>query len=632
MPVRPRRPTPAAYHRRLFITVADSRKHLRSRCGVIARQVVLLVAHIIPAQQGRPVGRKRIGGKQVRQPVAAQAVAVGGVVETVARQGHLDPRFERAQAVDGAQVGVLVRAARQPLAAGLVFRILQVDAGGEIESGGARGGGQAHALQLRAVDVVGAAELVIGGAVGAGRGVDQQVGQAVAVHAGAQRVDAVVVAQAQFRVAALFRAVGGIAVGGIIKFVVGGRAKAGAHAGGGAQGRRKAVAGRAGGLVAILRFVAPHAGVEQAGAAARVVRRRKRIGAAFMVQGGGAVGRHFFFAVVEQQLQYVGADQHVVLPAEVFLGAVDARVAGSGGARIIGALVPRFGVLQHAGPGWQRARLGEDGRVGQLRFAAHVVGAGAIVVLRVQPAVQRERADFAAAAQLQAQLRRQVGLVVAIAVGVVGAAAGAGGGKAVGGFGADTEGVAEAVLTAGGAGDAGIEFVGLVAAGARKGGNGRGAAARLGKNLDHAADGIGPVQGAQGAVDDFNVVDGGEGNGAPVGGARGGGADAHAVDEDDVLVAVGAADVHAGAGAGAAVAGHFDAALALQQVDDGAGARLGNLRGVDGDGVADDVGHRLRIAGGGDDDSGDGFCVDGGCGRHGDGQCQRRQGGATGGA
>jgi hypothetical protein len=51
-------------------------------------------------------------------------------------------------------------------------------------------------------------------------------------------------------------------------------------------------------------------------------------------------------------------------------------------------------------------------------------------------------------------------------------------------------------------------------------------------------------------------------------------------------------------GAGAAVAGDLDAALALQQVDDGAGARFGNLLGADGDGVADDLasGCGVRVA------------------------------------
>ena len=100
----------------------------------------------------------------------------------------------------------------------------------------------------------------------------------------------------------------------------------------------------------------------------------------------------------------------------------------------------------------------------------------------------------------------------------------------------------------------------------------RGRRALLGEDLDHAAERVGAVQGAQRTVDDFDVVDRGQRNGAPVGFARGRGADPHAVDQHDVLLAVGAADEDRADGARAAVAGDFDAALLLQQVGDGVGA------------------------------------------------------------
>ena len=222
-----------------------------------------------------------------------------------------------------------------------------------------------------------------------------------------------------------------------------------------------------------------------------------------------------------------------------------------------------------------------------------------------------------------------VGAAVAVVVRVVAGCARPGGREAVGLVVAGAKGVGHRVLAAAGAGNAGAGLARGVAAGADRGAGVQSRFALAREDLDHAADGIGAVQGAQGAVDDFDAVDGLERNGVPAGGAAGRGADAHAVEQHHDLVGIRAAQVDAGAGAGTAVARDLDAGLALQHVGHRAGAGARDFLGLDDGGLGDDGVGALRRACRGDDDGVDGRrdgCGVGARERRGHGEGERRCG------
>ena len=138
-----------------------------------------------------------------------------------------------------------------------------------------------------------------------------------------------------------------------------------------------------------------------------------------------------------------------------------------------------------------------------------------------------------------------------------------------------------------------------------------GAGARLqplgrffGDDVDDAADRLAAPGDRIGAAQHFDALDAGRQQIGEIEAAagRGGIVDAYAVDHDQRLLRLGAAQAHAGEAAQAAVARHGDAGGGGQEVGDRHGlAAIDLVAGDDGDGLAD-FGGRLRHAGRGDDD------------------------------
>ncbi len=115
-------------------------------------------------------------------------------------------------------------------------------------------------------------------------------------------------------------------------------------------------------------------------------------------------------------------------------------------------------------------------------------------------------------------------------------------------------------------GDTGAVFVGAVGAATHLD-PGCGLAFALGgKDLDNAADGVGPVDAAAGAAHDFHPVDQLWRQKLPGGAAAGGGAHADAVQQHQVLIVTGAPHIDAGGLAVGPVADHIHAGAAPQQL------------------------------------------------------------------
>lgn len=221
---------------------------------------------------------------------------------------------------------------------------------------------------------------------------------------------------------------------------------------------------------------------------------------------------------------------------------------------------------------------------------------------------------------LAAELGRHIALGVAVAVGVVLAAAGVGDGAKAGALAiAAADGIAPAAAAAA---DCRLRAHGFIAAGTDAGAQlGRAVLTLAGDDIDHPANGVGAVQAAGRAAQDFHPLDGGQRHGVQRGAAGGGRAQALAVHQHQGLVAVGAANKHAGAVVDAAIAGDFHAALARQQLRQRILAGAIQLGAVDDGDIGQRGLARLRLTRGGDGDFRQGV---GGQRRHGPRQTSQR--------
>ncbi|EEF22401.1 conserved hypothetical protein, partial [Ricinus communis] len=275
-------------------------------------------------------------------------------------------------------------------------------------------------------------------------------------------------------------------------------------------------------------MVVARADVQQVAAAAQVVRRRDGIRDARAVDVLDGAGQHFFLAVAGQHLQRVSAHVERVLPRELVLARVQLRDAGSRRAREAAKLVFRTRHLDAAAPVGQEAVVQEDGIAVDFLEIVRVEGRLAAVVLRVHAALQELRADLVALGQAQGDAGVDAVARIAVVIRVVARRAGTRGREAVRLFARAGQRVRHAVLAARRTVHAGVVLVRAVRAAARAGAERRRARALLREDLHDTADGIRAVQGAQGAVDDLDMVDGRQRDGVPRGRARRCGADAHA--------------------------------------------------------------------------------------------------------
>ena len=120
------------------------------------------------------------------------------------------------------------------------------------------------------------------------------------------------------------------------------------------------------------------------------------------------------------------------------------------------------------------------------------------------------------------------------------------------------------------------------------------------EDLDDARDGVRAIHRRRSAAHDLDAVHLRQVDRFPRGAASGLRVDPHAVDVHGGEARFGTAHVQAGGGAGAAVARHLDARLALQQVRHVDGATAFDLLAVDQRDIGQHIGQGLRDAGGRD--------------------------------
>ena len=112
-------------------------------------------------------------------------------------------------------------------------------------------------------------------------------------------------------------------------------------------------------------------------------------------------------------------------------------------------------------------------------------------------------------------------------------------------------------------------------------------------DVDHAADGVGAVQAGARAAQDLDALRLGQADRGQVGLAERGRTHAHTVDQHQRVAGAAAADEHAGALPGSAVARQLDAAFAAQQVLDRVGAAGADALAVDDHHVGHDAAQRV---------------------------------------
>ena len=128
---------------------------------------------------------------------------------------------------------------------------------------------------------------------------------------------------------------------------------------------------------------------------------------------------------------------------------------------------------------------------------------------------------------------------------------------------------------------AGAEFAQLMAAGADAQVRGVTGPVATGEDLDHAADGFGAIQAGTRTTHDLDALDQFDRQVLQRGQARGGRADAHAVDQEQHVVRVGTAQEHRRLLAESALVGQVDAGAAAQQLGQGTRLAALDLRAVD---------------------------------------------------
>ena len=165
------------------------------------------------------------------------------------------------------------------------------------------------------------------------------------------------------------------------------------------------------------------------------------------------------------------------------------------------------------------------------------------------------------------------------------------------------------------AADAGAHAPGAVIAGSQRQVRCRCAPALAGENLHHAADGVGTVQARHRPAHDLDALDLLQRDLFQRRGPGSGRHHAHAVDQHDRLVAVGAADEQRGLAAVTAVAGKFDAGFAGQQLRQACRTGPGNIVAGDHRHVAGQAGGLHGRTGGRDHGFGDFSGRGGGKGR-----------------
>ena len=148
-------------------------------------------------------------------------------------------------------------------------------------------------------------------------------------------------------------------------------------------------------------------------------------------------------------------------------------------------------------------------------------------------------------------------------------------------------------------GDARLRVPGVVGAVARADVARERPAAATREHLDDAADGIGAVEARRGSAQDLYPLDLVERNRLQGRGARRRRGEPQAIDQHQRLVAVGAAQEHAGHRTGTAVLHDLHARLALQEIGQSLRTRARDFLGSDHRDVGQHVADRLRLARGG---------------------------------
>ncbi|CPO09631.1 Uncharacterised protein [Bordetella pertussis] len=499
-------------------------------------------------------------------------------------------------------------AAQQLLAGVFVARVAQVQAGAQARVAEAVRAADGEALQAGAPDVLDRAE-VLGH-------LDQVLDAGLVIHH-AQFAVLVLVFQADLGVARLFRLEVGVAAiaeraGRRVQIVERRRPKARVGGHGGAQvGRQVEPVGQAaGGVAAELRVVVvAQAGLHMVAAEIAQVDAGVRVHVAARLgvvadAGGGAhlaVGA-LVQVLVGQRQRLAGGQGEVVLPQVLHLAGPEARVVvfeHAFGARIV--LVFHIAGAQRALPvAGQAVFAGQRIGLQVLDVAVVVVVRGRGVVAAVDAAAVDLRHHFLLGPPFVAQRAGGVVLVVAVLVRVVRERAAVGGVEAMALAIAGGQAVAEAV---GRARDAGVVAAGAVGAVTGVGIGRQRLVARLaGNDVDHAADRVGPVQAAGRATHDLDAFDGFRRQRVERNAAAVGVVDALAVEQDQGLVAVGAAHEQAGDALRAAAVGEFDAVLLRQHFGQAGLAGARQRIALDHAGVGQHILEQLGRSRGGDDD------------------------------
>ena len=327
------------------------------------------------------------------------------------------------------------------------------------------------------------------------------------------------------------------------------------------------------------------------------------IGAA--LQAGIDIGRVYGFAQALDGDQAASERQgQVVLPDHLVLARAEGiAVLANRGRRRGDRVVLAATQAQFALPGFGQARAGEHamGDDPGPRLPIQVGGRPAAVEVADAVAFDAVGADLDALPRAPGGGQRQAAARKTVAVRVVGRAVRIGDGiDPLGARVGHAHGIVE-LSDAVGMGQR--QFPAAAAADPGAGFQARGVGCAPGGDADHAADGIGTVQCRRRSAQDFDAFDLGQRNCFQRALPQRGRTDAQAVEQDQGMAGVGAADEYAFRGAAAAGARQLDPRRARQQVAEG-GRRPGLLDGlaVDHGDVGNDFADPRRLARRGDDD------------------------------
>src|SRR5512139_1423473 len=174
-------------------------KAVDSWCVIASAQRVIGIQRVIHTGEQAPLGGHAVVRAYIKESVAIELAGVGAIGIAFSGADQRGADVPGAQGFGNIQRAVVLRPVGQRLASSLILGVLPVVAGLEAQARQFGSACQCQAFQG------GAADVLHGGGGGEGVDVDDQILYPVAIGGGAQAVCALLIAQPQLKIAALFR-------------------------------------------------------------------------------------------------------------------------------------------------------------------------------------------------------------------------------------------------------------------------------------------------------------------------------------------------------------------------------------------------------------------------------------------